>query len=671
VRVRRFAIACLAFAALAGCSNNPYPDADSALKVRYRALPGPTKTLDPAVSYSSLEHQITANVYETLLEYHYLKRPYTLIPGLAREVPKPVSLGDGRVAYTFRLREGVLYQGDPCFATDGEERTTRVVTASDVAFELLRIADPAVTSPVIATFAKIEGFRAFSERLQRLRDGDPAFGELRIDEQYARAGGIEGVRVEGDFGLTLVLAEPYPQILYWFAMPFTAPVPWEAVAYYDGEEGRPFFKDHPVGAGPFEVTRFDKQSRIVLSRNENWYGVQHPEWRAPGTVYPSEGEPQDAALGRLDPAYVGQPLPFLDRIEFRTEKEDIPAFNKFLQGYYDASGIIRESFDKVVHEGGLSPDMAVLGMKLEKSVDPTIHYVGFNMNDAVIGAPAGERGRKLRQSMSLAIDVVEYNRIFANGRGVPAQSPIPPGIFGYEEDYRNPYRQPDLARAKALLREAGYADGIDPETGRPLHLSFDLGDTSTQARLRFKFFVDRWALLGLDVEVAATHYNKFRQKVEEGAYQIFMWGWIADYPDPENFLFLLWGPMAQARSGGPNTANFDAPAFDERFLAMKNLENGPRRMQIIREMRAILERERPWIELSHSENYALYHAWMRNVKPAGLSLPANKYVDIDPALRGELRAEWNRPVRWPAYALAGIAAAIVVPGVLTFLRERQ
>jgi hypothetical protein len=104
---------------------------------------------------------------------------------------------------------------------------------------------------------------------------------------------------------------------------------------------------------------------------------------------------------------------------------------------------------------------------------------------------------------------------------------------------------------------------------------------------------------------------------------------------------------------------------------MKNLENGPRRMQIIREMRAILERERPWIELSHSENYALYHSWMRNVKPAGLSLPANKYVDIDPAMRNELRAEWNRPIRWPAYALAGVAVAIVVPGVLTFLRERQ
>jgi ABC-type transport system substrate-binding protein len=289
----------------------------------------------------------------------------------------------------------------------------------------------------------------------------------------------------------------------------------------------------------------------------------------------------------------------------------------------------------------------------------------------VIGVPAGERGRKLRQAMSRAIDVDEYTRVFNNGRGVAAQSPIPPGIFGYEEDYANPYRQPDLARAKELLREAGYPDGIDAETTRPLHLSFDLGDTSTQGRLRFQFFVERWARLGLDVEIAATNYNKFRQKVEEGAYQIFMWGWIADYPDPENFLFLLWGPMAQAKSGGPNTANFDDPAFNERFLAMKNLENGPRRLAIIREIKEILERERPWIELFHRENYALYHAWMRNVKPAGLSLPAAKYVDIDPAVRKDLREKWNRPIRWPAYALAGLAVAIAFPGVLTFLRERQ
>ena len=265
-----------------------------------------------------------------------------------------------------------------------------------------------------------------------------------------------------------MLSEPYPQLLYWFTMPFTAPVPWEAVEHWDGEEGRAFFKDHPVGAGPFRITEFVRQSHITLERNPNFYGLLHPDWRVPAATYPSDGEPEDAALGRLDPAYVGQALPFLERVEFPIEKEDIPSFNKFLQGYYDASGILQESFDKMVHEGALSEEMKTSGMQLEKSVDPDVYYIGFNMDDPVVGAPGGEKSRKLRQAMSLVVDAREFARVFNNGRGVPAQSPLPPGIFGYEADYVNPFRQVDLARAKQLLAEAGYANGIDPATGKPL-----------------------------------------------------------------------------------------------------------------------------------------------------------------------------------------------------------
>jgi ABC-type transport system substrate-binding protein len=454
-------------------------------------------------------------------------------------------------------------------------------------------------------------------------------------------------------------------------MPFTAPVPWEAVEHWDGQDGRDFFKDHPVGAGPFQLAKLERQSRVVLERNPNWFGLRRPEWRAPGAVYPAEGEPGDAALGRLDPSYVGRPLPFLDRVEFRIEKEDIPTFNKFLQGYYDASGILQESFDKIVHEGGLSPEMEARGMQLEKTVDPDVYYIGFNMDDPVVGTRAGVKGRKLRQAMSLVVDSKEYARVFSNGRGVPAQSPIPPGIFGYEAEYRNPFRQVDLERAKQLLAEAGYARGIDPATGKPLRLSFDLGDTSTRGRVRFQFFVNAWNRLGLDVEIAATNYNQFQEKIRKNAYQIFMWGWIADYPDPENFLFLLWGPLAQSKSHGPNTANFSNPRYDGLFLRMKAAENGEPRLAMIREMRALIERERPWIELFHRENYTLFHSWVRNVKPAGLSLPTARYVDIDPELRNRKRAEWNQPVLWPAFLLVALGIAVIAPGIVTFLRERQ
>lgn len=656
----------LALLALA-CGNSPYPDSDDGLRVLYTPYSEPPKTLDPQVAYATVDHDVLSNVYETLLEYHYLRRPYHLIPALATEVPQPRPRADGSVAYAFMLRPGIVFGADPAFALGTPGATSRTLRASDVAFALERIADPAVGSPVLTTFAKIRGLAAFGERLARLREEEPGFAALRIDEQHRRAGPVEGIRVEDPDRLEIVLDAPYPQILYWFAMPFTSPVPWEAVAWYDGTGGRPSFGAVAVGTGPFRLARYDKRSRIVLDRNPDWWGLRHPD--APAARYPSDGEPEDAARGFLELA--GRSLPLLDRIEMRLEKEPIPAFAKFMQGYYDRSVIPKESFDTTVSEGRLSPAMEARSMRLERSVRPGIYYLGFNMEDPVVGAPAGERGRRLRQAMSLAVDVPEFLRVFLNGRGIPAHSPIPPGIFGYDPGYRNRYRQLDLARARALLAEAGLAQGVDPSTGRALRLSFDTPDTSVQGRLRYQFLIDGWKRLGLDVELAATSYNQFRDKVRQGAYQIFFWGWVADYPDPENFLFLLWTEMAQTRTGGPNTANFSDPRFDALFERLRSRPNDDQRAALIREAQRLLEEERPWIELFHPEDYALAHGWLAGMKPIGLPVPVWKYYAVDPEARASARKGWNRPVRWPALALAALATAAVAPAVVAWRRERR
>src|SRR5262245_46682425 len=177
----------------AGCTNNPYPGADDRDKILYLNYQEPPKTLDPAVAYSTADHVITGAVYDTLLQYHFLARPYRLIPGLLEEVPEPVPLNDGGVSYRLRLRDGLLFQEDPAFALGTPGATTRPVIAADVAFQLMRLADPKVNSPVAPTFARLVGFTEFTERLTALREADPAFAARRIDQQYAEAGGIAGV----------------------------------------------------------------------------------------------------------------------------------------------------------------------------------------------------------------------------------------------------------------------------------------------------------------------------------------------------------------------------------------------------------------------------------------------------------------------------------------------
>jgi oligopeptide transport system substrate-binding protein len=659
--------ACLA---TSGCTNSPYPDSDLGRKVLYSSFNEAPKTLDPAVAYTTAEHIITGNVYDTLLEYHYLLRPYKLIAGLATAVPEPEQLPDGKQVYRFQIRPGILFHADLCFAPDHEGRRTREVTAADFAFAMARIADPAVNSPVISSFAQVDGFADFTKRLVELRKSDKAFAGLPVHEQYARAGGIAGVIARGGHELEIVLAEPNAQILYWFAMPFTTPMPWEAVAYYDGRDGRENFADHAVGTGPFRLSLYEKQYRFTLERNELWYGNGSAGAGAPGATFPSEIDPEDIADGRIDPAYAGRRMPFVDRVKYYRERENIPRFNKLLQGYYDDGGIIKESFDAVVQGDRLSPQMQARGMRLDKTVEPSIRYIGFNMDDPVLGTRAGERGRKLRQAMSLAVDSNQYLELFLNGRGVPAQTLLPPEIFGYNASYKNPFRQYNLDRARALLAEADYKNGIDPATNTRLKLSFDTSATTAAANLQFEYLANAWRELGLDVEINGTTYNQFQDKIRRGAYQIFIWGWIADFPDPENFLFLLTCENARSNNGGPNTANFCNAEYDRLYKEMKDLPNTERRAGLIGRMLAILVQERPWIELYHEEDFMLNQAWLVNAKPMGISYPAYKYKDVRPELRSRLQAEWNAPVRWPLYLALLAVIGLAAPAVRTYYRER-
>lgn len=661
------------------CSNNPYLEGDEARDVLYQAYSEAPKTLDPAVGYSTADHEITGEVFETLLGYEYLKRPYELAPSLAEEVPEAEPLEGGRVRYRLRLREDLRYQKDPVFSLrrDGSARYAedgaRRILASDFVFSIQRIFDAEVGSPVPEPFSHIDGLAEFGRRLSAARKADSTYAQLPISEQYRRVGPVVGLSAPTDRELEIVLSQPYPQLLYWLAMPFSSPLAFEAVEYYDGKEGRPPLSEHPVGSGPFMLTLYAKRARMVLDRNPDWYGARRPEKDAPLAQFPQALEApnlSESEIGRLG-KLGGRILPLVDRIDYRREEESIPAFNKFLQGYYDLSGIIRESFDRVIDRGGLSEDMTSRGMRLDKSVEPAVYYLGFNLDDEVVGSPGGERARLLRQAMSLATDVGEYLRIFLNGRGIPAESPLPPGLFGYDETYRNPFRKVNLDKARVLLEQAGYPGGIDPATKRPLRLTFDVPDTSPEARVRFVFWTNQWRKLGIDVVLSATNYNKFQEKVRDGAYQVFPWGWVADYPDPENFLFLLTGPMARSVSGGPNSANFKNAEYDALFERMKTMENGPERLELIRQMRTISERERPWIELFHPEKYALLHGWLEGLKPMGLSVPTKKYYAVDSNARAAARESWNRPILWPAYLLVLLVALFIFPAIRTFFKERQ
>jgi len=413
---------------------------------------------------------------------------------------------------------------------------------------------------------------------------------------------------------------------------------------------------------------------MVLERNPNFRGE----------LYPCAGEPEDAAAGRLSDC--GKVLPFVDKAIFTREKEQIPYWNKFLQGYYDASGISSDGFDQAVQVSGsgdvsLTDEMREQGIQLLTSVSTSTFYMGFNMQDALVGGD-GERARKLRQAISIAIDQEEFISIFQNGRGIAAQGPIPPGIFGYREGEAgiNPemYRWVDgkprrksILEAKRLLSEAGYPDGRDARSGEPLVINLDTTAGGVGNKSRIDWLTKQLQKIDVQLVVRNTDYNRFQEKILKGAAQLFYFGWNADYPDPENFLFLLYGPQGKVKHQGENAANYANAEYDRLFEEMRAMDNGPARQRVIDRMLVILRHDAPWVWGFHPKDYTLHHVWLTNRKPTKVGNNTLKYQRIDPALREKLRGQWNKPIVWPLLLVLLAAFALALPAWRNYRRHER
>lgn len=715
IRLVLCGVAAATCAAPVGCGNNPYPKADAQKKILYGSLDR-SCDFDPVSGIDFLGLDYMGAMCEPLLEYHYLKRPLELQPCLARRIPEfeeivEPGLNEGdppRKMYRLRFEiwDGVLFHRSVCFdAPAYKVPRTRELTADDFQFAFQRIADPRWNCPHYESFAHIDGLAEWTAELERLKKGDPSFNLLPLHERYRRLGPVRGVRVTGRYSFDLVLTDKFRILLYWLAFQTAAPVPWEAVEYYDGKDGRPLFRDWPIGTGPYRMAAHVKDEFLALEKNPDWRGITQVERRLPGTRYPTEGEAGDKEAGLLDPAYVDRPLPFIDRFEYRRDRESVTRFGKFLQGYYEAQLVLHDMFSQAVSGGRITPDLAARGIRMDKSTSLRTMYFAFNMNDEVVGSPARfsdpereaqrevwiERNRRLRQAMCLAYDVESEIEIFENGLGIRAESPLPPGFFGAGPAYRNPFRQydPELKLARRLMAEAGYPNGIDPKTGKPLRIVMSNPNTDEASMELYRLYVRMFGRLGIQVEIDALTYNAFQQKLRRGAYQMISYAWSADYPDPETFLLLLYGPNAQIGGAGQNKANFRSERYDflyNRMVMLKDdesaawVETGPdganravtmSRGEIIREMLDIFEHECPWIVQYHPQSYVLEQGWYRNLKLCTLIYNAKKYLDVDAEQRFRTRAEWNRPVLWPAYVFAMGLVALVTPAIRTYLRRTR
>ncbi len=711
---------------LAGCDNSPWENGAAEQNTLFSAMQeGSPRHMDSVASYWSNDTTFTYQIYEPPYGYHYLKRPYTLVGKSAEDVAKPRYLDkDGKdlpedapseqvaeSVYDVHIKHGILYQPHPAFARDaagnflyhhlkpGElgmrssplefaVQGTRELVADDFVYALKRHATPRVTTPVYATFADyVIGLKDYGATIKqedaRLRAGtDPA----SLDRPFLdfRKFPLAGASAPDRYTFRVRIKGRYPQWSYWMAMTFMAPVPWEAEEFYaqPGMAAAGLTYDiWPVGTGPFMLTEYHQDRLQVMKRNPNYRGEP----------YPCEGAPGDKEAGLLDDC--GKKTPFVDRIVIVGEREQVPQRAKFRQGYYDLEVFERtdKGLEYVVEKQNseeIRKDYDARGFRLDRFDDVNSYVLAFNMLDPVIGqgdTPEQQvRNRKLRDALSIAIDWEEFSKIFPQRAGATAMGPIPNGIFGSREKTPEginpvthrlvngvPVRR-SLEEAKALMVEAGYPDGRDVRTGRPLVLNYDFYALPTPERkIEIDWVVRQFSKLDIQLEVRATDNNQFQDKIRKGKHQVFWTGWNADYPDAENFLILFYGPNSKSVSDGENQSNYQNPEYDALFRQMKTLSDGPQKQALIDKMVAILQKDAPWSWGYFPYASAAVQHWVYNSKPAVLLRDHGRYLRLDVDERRRAQAAWNKPVWWPMVALLLAFAVLLLVANRSFKRRER
>lgn len=563
--------------------------------------------LDPAVSGEVSASLAISRIYEGLVQYDYLERPYKVVPMLADSMP---SISEDGLVYTFRIRKGIYFQDDPCFPRG----KGRELTAEDFVYSFKRVADVKNVSSGFWAFERIKGIDAFREA---------STAETPTDYDLS----VEGLRAPDRYTFQIELTEPFPQFIYVLTMHYAFVVPREAVEYHGLN-----FVNHPVGTGPYRLVEWKRNSRIEFERN--------PKWAETGRVatFPDTADAEQKERGLAEAA--GESVPMIDRVVQFVVDDPSTAWMMFLSGQLDTSAISRDNWDAVITGNQqLNKTLASRGIELVSAPSIDIRYIGFNMDDPVVGfsrdPEQNERNRKLRQALSCAYDFDRMNQ-YLNYRLSEANGPIPKPLAGRPEG-ASPYAF-NLEKARKLLAEAGYPNGIDSNTGRRLELKVDVGSASGTIRPMMELIADMYQRIDVVLTFSYNTWPAFIEKMNRRQTQMFSLAWLADYPDAENFLQLFY---SKNESPGPNHANYRNPEFDRLYEKVRTMQDSPERTALYEEMALMIREDCPWIFEYQSMSFALVHGWMKYFEPHDFPYGMSKYRDIDVAKRKQWMDEYG------------------------------
>jgi ABC-type transport system substrate-binding protein len=536
--------------------------ADPAKSLRVTFMAAETG-FDPVKTSDVYSGTVIEAIFEPLLTYDYLARPAKLVPNTAESLPLVADTGR---TYTLKLKKGIYFADDPAF-----KGKPRELTAEDYAYTIKRYLDPKNRSPYSFLFeGKIAGLDELAAQAKKSGrfDYDAKVPGLEVSDRYTLRIRLK----QTDFNFSHVLA--FSQV---------GALAREVVEAYGDD-----INSHPVGTGAYRLKRYVRSSKIVLEAN--------PRYRGRTWDFAAGDDPRDREIVAQ---MKGKQLPLIGTVEISIMEETQSRWLAFERGETDIEYQLWEVAPKyMTTDGKLRPEFVKRGIKLDRSVDPEIIYMHFNTQEKIGDEPnplGGFSKEKiaLRRAIAMAYRIDDQLRIIRQGQAVKAEYPIPPGVAGHDPNYKSSIRY-DPRTANALLDKFGYKKGPDgyrtQPDGKPLVLQF--WSIPIERDRQFDELMRRSLdAIGVRVDIRKERFAELIKLDKQCRLMMHNSAWIADYPDGDNFMQLLYGP----NTGQSNGACYRSPEFDRMYEKSRMLPDGPARNKLYHDMTRLMEVHTVWI----------------------------------------------------------------------------
>ena len=545
-----------AAAVVAAVALTPAQAADPSKVIRH-VFPAAETGFDPAGVQDLYSATVEQMLFETLLTYDYLARPAKLVPLTAEAMPV---VTDGGKTYTVRIKKGIHFIDDPVF-----KGRKRELTSADYAYSIKRLIDPKLRSPwAWLVEGKILGLDDLAEAAKKT-------GKFDYDAK------VEGLETPDRYTLRIRLKDTDYNLSYILAHEPTSAVAREVIDAYRDESGRAMA--NPVGTGPYRLKQWMRSSKIVLEAN--------PDYRGFTWDFKSDDPDDQPLIAQMK----GKKMPQVGRIEVSIIEEDQARLLAFQNGELDLMDLGGPLAPNVLDGGKLKPEFVKKGIQLSRIVDPSTVYVYWNMQDPIVGGLEKEK-IALRRAMAMAYNVDDEINVIRNGQAVALEYPIPPGVVGHDPHYRSPVKY-DPVLANKLLDSFGYKKGADgwrnlPD-GKPFTIRYASRPDSL-ARQLDELWKKALDSISVRMDVQKDKFPELLKLERQCKLMMRTASWIADYPDADNFMQLLYGKNI----GQNNNGCAKIPEYDKLYEQSIRMPDSPERNRLYHDMARIIEVYAPW-----------------------------------------------------------------------------